>query len=740
VTRIYKYMVTPQIPAVLVKGAPGIGKTEICKAVYWKFKNKDQNFNMPFIDLVGSKSTNDVIESIAKGFGIFRNDLSQEMLFSILCSFVADYCKRGICCVYLDNFEDIWNVLELEAQNDLSDNLKKLADMGMKFLISSQANFTFGEIVQVDTLDSDKNTEIMSFDELLKTDQGNLFIKTLGRTLRTNEHDSFITLMKEMNGHPLSIVLTSTYCRQCSSINDVKDIWSDINSHIPGERRSHDSLSCALELAWRKISTNKVAVFIWALHTYSIYPLDDSTIWQLNKVIVRRFHRKDLINGCDMLYAYGLTDIKEDGKIHMLLSVKKNFEKLNKTGNLSIETEKAFSAWILVSNKFLKCGISNKKEKNVSHFNRALYWLPQCFNIVELCFDKKRYQELLSLLINMGSYYHFDSVCSVSLLKKLTRNFPKDLPMRSVLYLHLGELLNCAGKPKEAFSAYNKAELLFREEHTDFGLAVVYFAKGELLSRTGKPNEAFSAYNKAEILFKKENQDVGFAYVLHSKGKLLAKIGKLDEALTSYNEAKMIFEKEHSSMGMAYVIQSRDHLLSHTLTNDHALENLDDIEKFYCTLRDSNNENIDDILRDFDELEHLYRKENDEISMANVLLFRSELLSRIGRNDGVLEGLDDAEKIYNKIHHLLGIANVMKVRGYLQLYNRNPFGAKKYYEKALQLYRQEQDVEEVFYTLSDMMICSKLMGDTNGFETYKNELIELLPKQPEYVLKKIAMQ
>ena len=71
--------------------------------------------------------------------------------------------------------------------------------MGMKFLISSQANFTFGEIVQVDTLDSDKNTEIMSFDELLKTDQGNLFIKTLGRKLRTNEHDSFITLMKEMN-------------------------------------------------------------------------------------------------------------------------------------------------------------------------------------------------------------------------------------------------------------------------------------------------------------------------------------------------------------------------------------------------------------------------------------------------------------------------------------------------------------------------------------------------------------
>ena len=76
--------------------------------------------------------------------------------------------------------------------------------------------------------------------------------------------------------------------------------------------------------------------------------------------------------------------------------------------------------------------------------------------------------------------------------------------MRSVLYLNLGELLNCAGKPKEALSAYNKAELLFREEHTDFGLAVVYFAKGELFSRTGKPKEAFSAYNKAEILFKKD--------------------------------------------------------------------------------------------------------------------------------------------------------------------------------------------------------------------------------------------
>ena len=82
VEEISGYMNDSDIPAVIVNGPAGIGKTEICKAVYWKLKSKIPDFSMPFIDLAGL-SADDVIPSIAKALEIFREDVSPERIFEI---------------------------------------------------------------------------------------------------------------------------------------------------------------------------------------------------------------------------------------------------------------------------------------------------------------------------------------------------------------------------------------------------------------------------------------------------------------------------------------------------------------------------------------------------------------------------------------------------------------------------------------------------------------------------------
>ena len=178
--------------------------------------------------------------------------------------------------VYLDNFETVWNEAESKKADNISARLGTLTRLGLKLLISSQASLTFGKKVEVHELDNGKHMETMSFEEILETDSGKLFVKTLGEKPKTYEQDSFITLMREIDGHPLSIILTATYCRQ-RSINKVKNKWSAIEATIPdlAERETHKSLMCALGLAWQQVSKSKAAVFIWALHTYSIYPLDD---------------------------------------------------------------------------------------------------------------------------------------------------------------------------------------------------------------------------------------------------------------------------------------------------------------------------------------------------------------------------------------------------------------------------------------------------------------------------------
>lgn len=107
VEEISGYMDDPNIPAVIVNGPAGIGKTEICKAVYWKLKDKISHFSMPFIDLAGFNA-DDVIPSIAKKLGVFREDASAEQLFDMLKLFLTAKKKSAM---------SIWTISRLFAPN-----------------------------------------------------------------------------------------------------------------------------------------------------------------------------------------------------------------------------------------------------------------------------------------------------------------------------------------------------------------------------------------------------------------------------------------------------------------------------------------------------------------------------------------------------------------------------------------------------------------------------------------------
>ena len=557
VEKISEYMNDSDIPAVIVNGPAGIGKTEICKAVYWKLKSKIPDFSMPFIDLAGL-SADDVIPSIAKALEIFREDVSPERIFEIfemLKSFLTGNKKTYY--VYLDNFETVWNEAESKKADNISARLGTLTRLGLKLLISSQAILTFGKKVEVHELDNGKHMETMSFEEILETDSGKLFVKTLGEKPKTYEQDSFITLMREIDGHPLSIVLTATYCRQCVSINDVKDEWSRIEVNIPdlNKRKTHTSLMRALELAWQQVSKSKAAVFIWALHTYSIYPLDDNIILALNKFAGEFFSQKELKDGRNALRNYGLIDITDDGQAHMLLCIKKNLEHLDKTGDFRSEIESAFSSWIKWCGELLKLGEDRKNPEHTENHNRALEWLPECFNLAEQCLDKQKYEELLSLLIDASNYYQFDIVYSLPLLTRLTQEVPKEFPLQSLWYKRLGDLLRRTGNQGKALKAYDEAERLCRKENSDLGLANVLQSRGELLSRTGNQGEALKAYDEAERLFIKENDDLGLANVLFSRGDLLVCNEDISGAKKCYEEALRLYKKEQVLEFVGYTLR-----------------------------------------------------------------------------------------------------------------------------------------------------------------------------------------
>ena len=551
VQKIFGYMSNPNIPAVIVNGPAGVGKTEICKAVYWKLKRKILDFSMPFIDLAGF-GADDVIPSIAKALGIFREDVAPEQLFETLKLFLAGNKKTYY--VYLDNFEDVLNNVETEKQYVLFHHLKDLTNVGLKLLISSRVNLPFGNKVIVPELDSNKDMETMPYDKLLKTDSGKLFVKTLGRKLKTYEQNSFITLMREIDGHPLSIILMATYCRQSDSINDVKDKWSETEINVPTEHSTYESLRNTLQLSWQQVSKSKAAVFIWALHTYSIYPLDDDIVLELNKFAEEPFSEDDLTDGQNVLRNYGLVNTMDDGKAHMQPRIKKIFETFDETGDFKAEIELAFSAWIKWYGDLLKRGNDRKDKERDKYFNTALDWLPECFSLAEQCLDKQKYDELAILLADAGNYYQFDVVRSVPLLTRLTQKVPKEFPLQSSWHLLLGDLLNRTGNVEGALQSYDEAERLFKKERNNLGLANVLQSRGDLLRRTGKQGEALQSYDEAQRLYRRENDNLGFANVLSSKGDLLMNSKNVSDAKICYEKALDLYRDEQILEFVGYAL------------------------------------------------------------------------------------------------------------------------------------------------------------------------------------------
>ena len=104
-----------------------------------------------------------------------------------------------------------------------------------------------------------------------------------------------------------------------------------------------------------------------------------------------------------------------------------------------------------------------------------------------------------------------------------------------------------------------------------------------------------------------------------------------------------------------------------------------------------------------------------------------------------MQAYDEAERLFKKEHDDLGLANVLQSRGDLLRNNKDISGAKVCYEKALKLYKQEQVLEYVGYMLWDLIVCCAQLDDDDGLETYLSELEQILPSLPEHAQEKILM-
>lgn len=654
VDKISKKIMKQSSICVWVDGPAGIGKTEVCKAVYANLKKKYSSLAMPFIDITGISNLSAFFDAVAKETHIsipnpiVSNDVPEYLLKKLTKKYSLHLSQDILMIIYFDNWEDIWYGLKKkEDKESLIQWLLKLMHNKIRILISSRTPPPTAfdcYNCHVEPLDYGKLDIALSkqetFDRLYSV---KLFCHVLHRDIAPKEKKVFRKLIEQLEGHPLAIVLAARQAQREISLADMLDRWDKAWQDPIGMRNVHKSLAVALRVSWNAIKINKEAVIQWGLFYYSLRAIPADVFQKLREDSAEEPWRE----GLRILLEANLVYVTQDREaIAMLIPLKKQFDCLV-APDKSIQ-EICLIKWVVYIEELLDMAGKQLSAKRLVSHRRVVEFAPQIFYIMEqlMTFETALPHQYLDQIVKKVRYYYQFYVQSEALLKRLI-DYYKENDSAGLLPIVLedyGNLMRRLGNLDRAKKAYDNAEPLYRKENDNRGMANLLKSKGDLLRRQGNLNAAKESYDEAEKRYRQDGDNLGLANLLKSRGDLLRRLQDLTGAKMAYHEAKLLYHNERNecdNLGLADLLKAQGDLLCQ-------LKSLDDAQKVY------------------DEAEKLYRDELDNLGLANLLKSRGDLLRQQNMLDKALKIYNTAIQLYPKDEDSSGLSDLLKSRDDLQ--------------------------------------------------------------------------
>ena len=641
---------------VFVTGPGGIGKTEVCHSVLRQMAQA--GFSVIYVNLIGVTSALVFCETVADAAGSDR--LSGEQAGD-MAGYLA-YLRKKLSAfdkpvLYCDNWEDLWQNLQEDAKLPL---LTWLAG-GIPALVSSRVFPTDYDVplqcIEIPPLNHDTGEDRA------------LFVQVYQNKKKSNKPlnfagPEFAKLLRQLDGHPLSIVLAATQTAMTPSWAAVFRRWTTAKQKTRNSR--HASLETALRISWDSVYHQGACITLWGLLALYRGALPVSLLQQLAENPAQWQQWEDSIG---LLHQASLLDWTGDGaELIMLQPVKEAFFLL------TTETELApcVRQWYALAQGILAVANQRHHPNRQDAHARAMELLPQALYLLQKLLDyrgKFPLQTYISELDNLlKNYFMYNASRSADILQQLSLFYQEGQDYLGLANALLGEadLLSLLGKSDQALDLYRQAEGLYRQEQANLGLAHALLGRADLLSRLAPPDQAEDLYRQAEGLYRLVQDNLGLANALLCRANLLSRLGKPEQALDLYRQAEGLYRLVQDNQGLANALFGRANLLSRIGPSDQAL----------------------DLYR---QAESLYRQEQANLGLANALLCRANLLSRIGKSEQALDLYCQAEGLYRQEQHNLGLANALCGRADLLSCTGPPDQALDLYRQAEGLYRQEQD-------------------------------------------------
>ena len=523
---------------VFVTGPGGIGKTEVCHSVLRQMAQA--GFSVIYVNLIGVTSAPVFCETVADASGSDR--LSGEQAGD-MAGYLA-YLRKKLSAfdkpvLYCDNWEDLWQNLQEDEKLPL---LTWLAG-GIPALVSSRVFPTDYDLplqcIKIPPLNHDTGEDRALFAQVYGKKGGEL----------TLDGAEFAQLLRQLDGHPLSIVLTATQAIDIPSWAAVFRRWTTAKQKTRNSR--HANLETALRISWDSVYHQGACITLWGLLALYRGALPVSLLQQLAENPAQWQQWEDSIG---LLHQASLLDWTGDGaELTMLQPVKEAFFLL------ASETELApcVRQWYALVQGILAVANQRHHPNRQDAHARAMELLPQALYLLQKLLDhcgKFPLQAYISQLDNLlTDYFMYDASRSADILQQLSQFYQEGQDYLGLANALLGEadLLSPLGKPEQALDLYRQAEGLYRQEQDNLGLANALRGEANLLSRLGKPDQALDLYRQAEGLYRQVRDNLGLANTYFSQGELFLRNHQLSDAARALEQALPLYESEGISFFLA---------------------------------------------------------------------------------------------------------------------------------------------------------------------------------------------